>query len=188
LHTRGTDRRRQRSPLRAKGARHSSPTMPRRPRFRVGAKGVIFRDNRVLLLRRRDDLALYPSLWDLPGGGLEEGESLEESLVREVHEETGFHVRVVRLVHAWAIRNTLRSGESFPGVIICFECRSTATRPPRLDPSEHSDFAWASQRALPTYDGLSDQFTEIRKAFLIVVCQDMLPVKLSGDLAALSGS
>jgi 8-oxo-dGTP diphosphatase len=151
----------------AKGSHFSLVVMPRRPRFRVGVKGVIFRDNRVLLLRRREDLALHPGVWDLPGGGLEEGESLEGALLREVREETGFHITVDGPVHAWAVLNTLRSGESFPGVIICFECRSSATRPPRLDPSEHSEFAWVGRRALPTYDGLSNQFEAIRKAFSV---------------------
>jgi 8-oxo-dGTP diphosphatase len=139
--------------------------MPSRPRFRVGVKAVIFRDKRVLLLRRRDDLALYPGLWDLPGGGVEEGETLEEALVREVSEEAGFRIKVTRLVHAWSVVNTLRSGQSFPGVIVCFECRSSATRPPRLDPSEHSDFAWVARKALPSYDGPASQRVAIRKAY-----------------------
>lgn len=139
--------------------------MPKRPRFRVGLKGIILRNGRVLLLRRRSDLDLHPSVWDLPGGGLELGESLEESLKREVREETGFAVSVVRPVHAWTIRNTLRSGESFPGVIVCFECKSNATGSPRLDLSEHRDFAWVSRKALPTYNGLPNQFEAIRRAF-----------------------
>jgi 8-oxo-dGTP pyrophosphatase MutT (NUDIX family) len=139
--------------------------MPGRPRFRVGVKGVIFRDKRVLLLRRRDDLALHPGLWDLPGGGLEEGESLEDALAREVREETGFRVTVAGPVHAWTVLNTLRSGESFPGVLICFECRSSATRPPQLDSSEHCEFAWVGRRTLPGYHGLPDQFAAIRKAY-----------------------
>ena len=85
--------------------------------------------------------------------------------MREVHEETGFHITLIQPVDAWTVRNTLRSGESFPGVIICYECRSSATRPPRLDQSEHSDFAWVARRALPNFDGLPNQFAAIRKAF-----------------------
>jgi nucleoside triphosphatase len=161
----GAGRPRRRAVLRAKGTRYSSAVMPRRPRFRVGVKGVIFRDKRVLLLRRRDNLALYPGLWDLPGGGLGAGESLEECLEREVREETGFHITAIRPVDAWTVRNTLRSGESFQGLIVCYECRSNSTRPPRLDQDEHSDFAWVARRALPSFDGLSNQFAAIRKAY-----------------------
>ena len=37
-------------------------------------------------------------LWTLPGGGVELHESLEEGVVREVREETGYDVELVRLI------------------------------------------------------------------------------------------
>ena len=36
--------------------------------------------------------------WTLPGGGWQEGETLEETAVREVKEESGLNVRVVKLL------------------------------------------------------------------------------------------
>jgi ADP-ribose pyrophosphatase YjhB (NUDIX family) len=50
---------------------------------RVGA--VVIKDNKILLIHRFRDGEEY---WVLPGGGVEEGESLEEALHREVKEET----------------------------------------------------------------------------------------------------
>ncbi len=41
---------------------------------------------------------LVPDVWDLPGGFINYGESPEESLIREVKEETGLEVRVNRLL------------------------------------------------------------------------------------------
>ena len=44
---------------------------------------------RILLIRRRDN-----DLWALPGGGMELGESIVETAVREVKEETGLNIEV----------------------------------------------------------------------------------------------
>jgi ADP-ribose pyrophosphatase YjhB (NUDIX family) len=57
--------------------------------------GIIFSPDRseVLLIKRRD-----VPVWVLPGGGVEEGEGGEEAIVREILEETGFTVKIDRLV------------------------------------------------------------------------------------------
>jgi ADP-ribose pyrophosphatase YjhB (NUDIX family) len=54
---------------------------------------VLDAEERVLLTRRTDN-----GRWCLPGGRLDPGESAEECCVREVLEETGLHVELVRLI------------------------------------------------------------------------------------------
>ena len=62
------------------------------PKHHVSVAGVIFDDERrILLIRRRDTGA-----WEIPGGILKLDESIEAGLVREVEEETGIRVRPVR--------------------------------------------------------------------------------------------
>jgi 8-oxo-dGTP diphosphatase len=61
------------------------------PRVRVAA--VIIIDDRLLLVRQSRGNAVYHLL---PGGGLDAGESIEGALVREVAEETGLLIRLVR--------------------------------------------------------------------------------------------
>ncbi len=65
--------------------------------FRIGVFGVIIQDGKVLLGRRRDI-----DWWNLPGGGMELGETVDEALRREVLEETGLQVRVGRLVGVYS--------------------------------------------------------------------------------------
>jgi mutator protein MutT len=50
-------------------------------------------ENKVLLQLRSKDDYLYPDCWTLPGGKVEEGESLEQAIVREVREELGRDLR-----------------------------------------------------------------------------------------------
>jgi ADP-ribose pyrophosphatase YjhB (NUDIX family) len=71
-------------------------------RFGVGVTGIVrAQDGRVLLLRHR----LWPAAgqWGFPGGFARRGETFQETIVREVREETGLTVRVGPLVE-------LRSG------------------------------------------------------------------------------
>jgi 8-oxo-dGTP diphosphatase len=66
---------------------------PARPYLAVSA--AIFRDGRVLIVRRARPPA--HGLYTLPGGGVELGETLEEAVIREVHEETGLDVKPIAL-------------------------------------------------------------------------------------------
>lgn len=139
--------------------------MPRYERAEIGVKGLIFRRGRLLLLHRRTDLAFSPNLWDLPGGGVERGDNLEGSLVREVREETGFPVRIGLPVHASIVRARSISGRRLTVVIVYYRCSTRATGEPRLDPLEHTDFAWVGRDEMGRYPTAPDQLVPIRRAF-----------------------
>lgn len=54
---------------------------------------LINAEAKVLLQLRCEDERLYPNCWTLPGGKVEEGESPEQAIVREVKEELGLDLR-----------------------------------------------------------------------------------------------
>jgi mutator protein MutT len=68
------------------------------PIFRIGVFALIFNDEKQILLGHRRDI----DWWNLPGGGMESGETVEEALCREVREETGLEVKVERLVGVYS--------------------------------------------------------------------------------------
>jgi len=73
-------------------------------RIRLGCSATLFNPSRdrILLTRRTDN-----ELWCLPGGGMDPGEFMEETCVREVFEETGLHVVVKRLIGVYSSPNWL---------------------------------------------------------------------------------
>ena len=63
--------------------------------FRVGVGGIILgKQGNVLAFERRD----IPGSWQLPQGGLDEGESPLEAVKREIHEETGLRAGDLELL------------------------------------------------------------------------------------------
>ncbi len=60
---------------------------------KVDVRCAIFAENRILLVRERSD-----GKWTLPGGWADVRESLRESAIKEVREESGYEVEAVKLI------------------------------------------------------------------------------------------
>ena len=107
-------------------------------RFRIGVFAVIEREGRYLLARRRDI-----GWWNLAGGGLEFGESVEEGLAREVREEIGATITVERLI---GVYSKPRKNE----IVLAFLCRLTDDSPAPGLSDEVSEVAWFLPNEFPT--------------------------------------
>jgi ADP-ribose pyrophosphatase YjhB (NUDIX family) len=60
---------------------------------RLDARGVVFRDEGILLVRERAD-----GRWTLPGGWVDVGDAPRDAVEREIREESGYLTRAVRLL------------------------------------------------------------------------------------------
>jgi ADP-ribose pyrophosphatase YjhB (NUDIX family) len=66
--------------------------------------GVSFNSQRdqVLLMKRKD-----VPVWTLPGGKVEKNETLEEAILREMHEETGYYFKITKMIGTYTPINRL---------------------------------------------------------------------------------
>ena len=63
----------------------------------LGVSGIVFNNQKqILLIQRNQPPAM--GLWSIPGGKLEQGESLVEACKREIKEETGLDTEVKNIV------------------------------------------------------------------------------------------
>ncbi|MDL4774329.1 MULTISPECIES: NUDIX domain-containing protein [Thermomonosporaceae] len=111
----------------------------RQATFMIGVTGVVRDgDGRVLLLRHR----LWPDGrdWGLPTGYAERGETFEDTVVREVREETALEVRVGRPVRVTS-GYRLRAEIAYEAELVGGELR--------IDPREILEAHWFSPGDLP---------------------------------------
>lgn len=72
--------------------------------MKSSAIGIVFsKDKKKVLIIKRCDVPI----WVFPGGGVEAGESPEVAVVREVKEETGLNVRIVKKIGEYTPINCL---------------------------------------------------------------------------------
>ncbi|MBZ4218714.1 MAG: NUDIX hydrolase [Chlorobium sp.] len=69
----------------------------------LGASIIFYNSSHQVLLVLRDDIPSIscPGMWDLPGGHLEENETAEECIVREMLEEIEINVEGCRLFRVY---------------------------------------------------------------------------------------
>lgn len=104
--------------------------------FRVAVSALIFHKGRVLLALRHDI-----DWWNLPGGGMEIGETVVEALQREVYEEVGLEVEVGQLTGVY-------SKPQKQEVVLAFRC--TATGGTLCTTKETREFRYFDPDALPS--------------------------------------
>ena len=118
---------------------YNDPQAPKANRLVPAASAVVVNDEGKILLQRRSD----NDLWALPGGTMEIGESIGETVIREVKEETGFDVQLESLVGVYSNPKHIiafSDGEVRQQFSICFACRIVGGRLQGSDESSEVNF------------------------------------------------
>lgn len=113
-------------------------------------------DGKILIVKQK---VSKERQWSLPGGRAEQGETLEEAVVREMKEETGFDTKIVKLLYLCDKPNA-----DPPLLHVTFLLRKTGghlTLPTNeYDENPISDVRMIPIISLPNYQ-FSEQFTQL---------------------------
>ena len=113
------------------------------PTPKVDARGVVFKDDKILMVKEIADGG-----WTLPGGWCDCGMTASENVVREVWEESGYEVKVTRLLAVYD-RDTQGHTPPYPFNIykLFYLCELTGGAP--KPSNETSEVAWFAEDELP---------------------------------------
>ncbi|MBS3648053.1 (deoxy)nucleoside triphosphate pyrophosphohydrolase [Pseudaminobacter sp. 19-2017] len=107
----------------------------------VSACALVDTDGRVLISQRPEGKPLA-GLWEFPGGKVEPGETPEETLIRELHEELGIDTKVACLA---PLTFASHSYEHFHLLMPLFVCRRFSGVP---TPREGQALKWVKPNRL----------------------------------------
>ena len=129
----------------------------------VGA--ILLKGDRILVARRASHKSA-PGLWEFPGGKVESGESPEQALEREVHDELGLRIKSLKTfdVSDTPVGDTMIRLE----VIVCDLLSDFAGAGP-----DHDEFLWASRDDLPSLNWAAPDLPAVE---LILGFEDLSPL------------
>ena len=111
---------------------------------------LLVRNGTILLGRRNPERKAYPNRWSFPGGHVEEGESLDAALLREVREEVGVTPVMFRKLGVIEEPNPQGNGKA---TYHMYEVTAWGGGEPHMLGGEHSEIRWFS---IDTANGLRD--------------------------------
>jgi 8-oxo-dGTP diphosphatase len=128
--------------------------------FFMAGHALIERNNEYLITRRSKSNTYKPLKWDIPGGIVKPGETLENAIHREVKEETQLEIEIGSIIYIYANRDQLPVRQTFQAVYSCKYSFGEI----RLNPSEHDTFLWLNYKDISNLD-LIDFLRELIKSY-----------------------
>lgn len=126
-------------------------------KFVVGV--VVPNHNQVLLLQRLSN-DTYPNMFEIPGGEVEDGETLSDAVKRELYEETGLEMlEIKRYIGRFDYEsNSGKKVRQFNFLV------STKDQQVKWHP-EHQKFAWISNEDIKSYEMTPEMFQTVSSLF-----------------------
>ncbi len=106
---------------------------------------IPYPDNKILLIKRKT--RPFVGFWALPGGRMDPGETIEQTVIREVKEETGLDAKIVGVVGEY-VEKGIREEIEYEYYPTCFVVEPVGGELKKQD-SEIQEMQFFSLDALP---------------------------------------
>jgi 8-oxo-dGTP pyrophosphatase MutT (NUDIX family) len=116
-------------------------------------------ENKLLLLKRSENDNWMPNRFALVGGGIEENEIPEQTIIREIKEETNLSVKKPKLVYSTIEENTF---------IYVYVGKVKNSDKIKLN-DEHTGYIWVTNSDIKNYDTVPNLSSMIKKVYDIMV-------------------
>ena len=119
------------------------------PMLSVGATVVVLKDQKILLNLRSDT-----HTWGIPGGAIELGETLEQTVARELLEETSLTAKKFTFLHLFSGRDfyfRYPNGDELYSVVALYRAEDVEGELKSTDGESH-DLRFFSRDELPTLE------------------------------------
>lgn len=130
-----------------KSFKNNSILVMNEQKFHVGIKALVLNDKKEVLLLKANPAELKSGIahWDLPGGRMKEGDSVEDTLMKELEEELDLgtkNIEVLRKIDA-SISNIRipDENETYGLILFVYLCKFKGKKKFRLS-KEHTEFSW----------------------------------------------
>ncbi len=132
--------------------------MSQRQDFYVGIKAIIQDPRGVLILKDKSH-----GKWELPGGRIDQNQTIEDAVTRELQEETGatFH-GMQDVIHAGFGDNLVEHNHKL--LLTYFAVHASLPKEVKLS-DEHSESAWVTKDTLNNFDMYTNEKVALTKYF-----------------------
>lgn len=123
--------------------------------------GIVKYKDEILVLKRNSKRKSSPGKWQTVSGFMKEFEAAEETVLREVKEETDLEGRIERSGEVFEVTDEWRRWVIIPYLV------SVDSKEIEIDPEEHSEYRWIKPEDIEEYDIVKGVRSDLKSVGLL---------------------